>query len=105
MIARISTRVARRTLFTANSNGNKTVFDYSKLTNDQLYPQLNKLKAELPREEYLAIEERVLAPYRVKNRAMGAGLVTFCGLVFAYAAFRTKTEDFRNIEPLAVKKE
>ncbi|KAI9350161.1 hypothetical protein BDR26DRAFT_930303 [Obelidium mucronatum] len=104
MFFRLASRAAtRRSLFTANNKGNTTVFDYSKMTNDQLYPQLNKLKAELPQEEYLAIEERVLAPYRRKNRAMGAGLVTFCGLVYAYAAFRTKTEDFRNIEP--VKKE
>ncbi|KAJ3285311.1 hypothetical protein HDU79_007430 [Rhizoclosmatium sp. JEL0117] len=94
------TPIIRRTLFTANNKGNTGVFDYSKMSNDQLYANLGKLKGTLPQEEYAVLEERVLAPYRQKNRVLGFGLMTFCGLVFGYAAYRTKTEDFRNIEPL-----
>ncbi|KAJ3239192.1 hypothetical protein HDU78_002994 [Chytriomyces hyalinus] len=71
------------------------------MSDEQIYANLNKLKGQLPADEYKALEQRIMAPYRLKNRAMGVGLVSFCLLVFGYAAYRTKTEDFRSIEPTA----
>ncbi|KAJ3238220.1 hypothetical protein HDU81_008202 [Chytriomyces hyalinus] len=91
----------QRTLFTATGRDNTRSFDYSKMSDEQIYANLNKLKSQLPVDEYKALEQRIMAPYRLKNRAMGVGLVSFCLLVFGYAAYRTKTEDFRNIEPAA----
>ncbi|KAJ3206227.1 hypothetical protein HDU82_004645 [Entophlyctis luteolus] len=70
------------------------------MSDAEIYVNLNRLKAVLPREQYLEVEDRVMAPYRLKNRVTGAGLGLFCIMIFGYAAYRTKTDDFRSVEPI-----
>ncbi|KAJ3326683.1 hypothetical protein HDU76_012726 [Blyttiomyces sp. JEL0837] len=69
------------------------------LSNDQLYAKLGALKRELPPDEFEALQEKVLSPYRRRNFALGTSLVSFCLLVFVYSMYKTKTDDFSNVAP------
>ncbi|KAI8617241.1 hypothetical protein BC830DRAFT_1167164 [Chytriomyces sp. MP71] len=71
----------RRNLFTGAGRENSLQFDYKKMSDEQLYANLNKLRAALPADEFSVVEERVMAPYRKKNRQLGFGLGFFVVMV------------------------
>jgi hypothetical protein len=55
------------------------------MPNDELYKRLPTIRQYLKPEEYEKLKERVLEPYKMKNRVMGLGLFGFVGAVCKFA--------------------
>ncbi|KAJ3119031.1 hypothetical protein HDU96_003206 [Phlyctochytrium bullatum] len=64
------------------------------IPDDYAYKNLRQLKAQLPRDQFEILQERVMRPYRQKNMVLGFTLLGFCGAMFAYSMYKTKIEDF-----------